>query len=126
MTEPFPETTAPTERISPVPTAVADAFDEPEDQEFVPAPRWRPGRATKVLAGVCLVLAGGLGGAALQKAVDARSGTAGRAGQFQVGTQSGGTGASDQTGSTDRRGQRSQAPSSPSPSALPSTAASGS
>lgn len=97
----------------------AEMDDDPADEPFVPAPRWRPGRLTKVLVCLCLVLAGGLGGAALQKSVDLRTGTTGRAGQFQVGPQNGtGTGGNGGFGGRTRASQSpgtapSSAPSAP-------------
>jgi hypothetical protein len=87
-----------------------EAFDEP----FVPAPRWRAGRLTKALVCVCLVLAGGLGGAALQKSVDTRSGLTGRTGQFQIGGQNGAGGGAGGFGG---RNRASQSPGAASPSA---------
>ncbi|WP_285726632.1 hypothetical protein [Psychromicrobium xiongbiense] len=63
-----------------------DDAEDPEDAEpFVPAPRYRLGRFSKILICVCLVLAGSLGGAAIQKAVDANSNRGGQGGfsQFQ-------------------------------------------
>jgi hypothetical protein len=50
-----------------------------DDEPFVPAPRYRMGRFTKALVCVCLVLAGALGGAAIQKAADVRTGATNRA-----------------------------------------------
>lgn len=132
MRENIPESTAPTERVS-----VAQAGEYPDgagahapedygtyapgEEPFVPAPRWKAGRLTKVLVCACLVLAGGLGGAALQKAVDSSS-VSGRTGQFQVGTQNGtGTGTGGQTGGFGGRNRASQAPSS-APTTAPSAA----
>jgi hypothetical protein len=117
MNERTPESTVPTERMavpgsaeateaftvpqvavpavwgSPLPASRGELFpsddaDEAFDEPFVPAPRWRAGRLTKALVCLCLVLAGGLGGAALQKSVDAHTGQTGR-GQFQIGSQNG-------------------------------------
>lgn len=87
------------------------AEDDADEEPFVPAPHWRPGRLTKVLVAVCLVLAGGLGGAALQKTVDARTAGSGRAGQSQVGTQNGsGAGGGGQPGGFGDRSRASQSP----------------
>jgi hypothetical protein len=91
---PLPQAPVPTPWGSPLPASregllPSEDADEAFDEPFVPAPRWRAGRLTKVLVCVCLVLAGGLGGAALQKSVDARTGLTGRAGQFQVDSQNG-------------------------------------
>ncbi|MDQ4503944.1 hypothetical protein [Sinomonas sp. ASV322] len=79
------------------PVTPAAADDEP----FVPAPRYRMGRFTKVLACACLVLAGALGGAAVQKVVDVRNGVTGRGNfsQFTPGTGQNGAG-TGQTGGT--------------------------
>ena len=55
-----------------------------DDEPFVPAPRYRMGRFTKILICVCLVLAGALGGAAIQKAVDTRTGATNRANFSQL------------------------------------------
>ncbi|WP_369045949.1 hypothetical protein [Sinomonas sp. P10A9] len=107
------------------PAFSADSVDEP----FVPAPRWRAGRLTKVLVAVCLILAGGLGGAALQKAVDVRSGVSGRVGQTQFGTGTqngtgpGQTGTGENGSGFGGRNRSSQSPGS-APSSPP-TAASG-
>jgi hypothetical protein len=66
-----------------------------DDEPFVPAPRYRMGRLTKILVCVCLVLAGALGGAAIQKAVDTRTGGSNRANfsQFTPGAGTGQNGA---------------------------------
>ncbi|MDP5228344.1 MULTISPECIES: hypothetical protein [Arthrobacter] len=63
-----------------------------EEEPFVPAPRYRLGKWSKALICICLVLAGGLGGAAVQKAVDGGARGQGRTSQFQGGTRGGGTG----------------------------------
>jgi hypothetical protein len=42
-----------------------------DDEPFVPRPRYRMGRSTKVMACVLLVAAGAFGGVVVQKAVDA-------------------------------------------------------
>ncbi|MGN6406364.1 hypothetical protein [Sinomonas sp.] len=107
MTEP----TAPTEALEPPVTttepapgwgapmwgapAPAQAPTMDDDEPFVPAPRYRLGRFTKILVCVCLVLAGALGGAAIQKAVDTRTGgtTRGNFAQFTPGGGAGQTGA---------------------------------
>ena len=69
-----------------------------EEEPFVPAPRYRMGKLSKALICVCLVLAGGLGGAAVQKAVDGGGRGQGRISQFQGGTRGGGTGTGTGTG----------------------------
>jgi hypothetical protein len=55
-----------------------------DDEPFVPAPRYRMGRFTKILVCLCLVLAGALGGAAIQKAVGTRTGATNRANFSQL------------------------------------------
>lgn len=84
-----------------------------DDEPFVPAPRYRMGRLTKVLVCICLVLAGALGGAAIQKAVDVRSGTTGRANFSQFAPGTGQTGAGTGFGSGGFGGRnRATAPAS--------------
>ncbi|GHG54822.1 hypothetical protein GCM10012320_26370 [Sinomonas cellulolyticus] len=98
-----------------------ETAEAPEDEPFIPAARWRAGRLTKVLVALCLVLAGGLGGAALQKAVDTRTAVTGRTGQFQVGTQNG-TG-SGGGGGFGGRNRASQSPSAPPSAGAPAPGA---
>jgi hypothetical protein len=63
-------------------------------------------RFTKILICVCLVLAGALGGAAIQKAVDSRTGTTNRANfsQFAPGAGTGQTGAGTGQNGTGQNG----------------------
>ncbi|WP_422934733.1 hypothetical protein [Sinomonas sp. P47F7] len=75
---------------------LAPAADD--DEPFVPAKRYRMARFTKVLVCACLVLAGALGGAAIQKAVDARNGTGTTGRNFSQIAPGAGTGASAGTG----------------------------
>lgn len=100
---PMPRTeqpTAPLDDVDGVYAAPAYAGGYPpvegaaDDEPFVPAPRYRMGRFTKILVCVCLVLGGALGGSAIQKAVDLRTGTTGRANfsQFAPGAGTGGAG----------------------------------
>lgn len=100
----------------PSPSDDAEDADEAFDEPFVPAPRWRAGRLTKALVCLCLMLAGGLGGAALQKSVDARSGLTGRTGQFQIGSQNG---AGDGTGGFGGRNRASRSPGAAPASSAP-------
>ncbi|AMM34711.1 hypothetical protein SA2016_4059 [Sinomonas atrocyanea] len=145
MNEHTPESTVPTERMavggsaeateaftlpqasvpapwgSPLPAREegllpSDDADEAFDEPFVPAPRWRAGRLTKVLVCLCLVLAGGLGGAALQKSVDARTGLTGR-GQFQISSQNGAGGGNGGFGGRNRASQSTGTAPAPAPSA---------
>jgi hypothetical protein len=78
-----------------------------DDEPFVPAPRYRLGRFTKILVCVCLVLAGALGGAAIQKAVDVRSGATNRANfsQFAPGAGTGQNGAGQNSTGQNSTGQ---------------------
>lgn len=104
-----------------------------DDEPFVPAKRYRMARFTKVLVCVCLVLAGALGGAAIQKAVDLRNGagTTGRNfSQFTPGAGTGnGTGqngAGTGTGGFSGRNRASQGATAPTaPASVPSAGSAG-
>lgn len=110
------------------PAWAGEPLDQPvdDDEPFVPAKRYRMSRFTKVLVCLCLVLAGALGGAAIQKAVDAGNGagTTGRnfsqfapgngtgtgSGQNGAGTGQNGTGG---YGGRNRASQGATAPTAP-------------
>ncbi|MEA5455525.1 hypothetical protein SPF06_12395 [Sinomonas sp. JGH33] len=93
----------------------AQGYGAPEDDEpFVPAPRYRMTRFTKLLVCACLVLAGALGGAAIQKVVDTGNGTRGNVSQFVPGTGTGGTGGAGGTGGFGRN-RASQSPGATAP-----------
>ena len=77
------------------PAWAGEPLDQPvdDDEPFVPAKRYRMSRFTKVLVCLCLVLAGALGGAAIQKAVDAGNGTGTTGRNFSQFAPGNGTGA---------------------------------
>ncbi len=76
---------------------------EPEDlpnESFIPRPRYRVGRSTKVLACILLVALGAFGGALTQKAVDGGSARSTRSSQFSTSGPSSTPGTGAGTGST--------------------------
>ena len=76
------------------------------DEPFVPRARYSMGRSTKILVCVALVMAGGLGGAAVQKGMDA--GSRGTRANFSN-VQNSGSGAANTAGQGRRRGAQTGA-----------------
>jgi hypothetical protein len=80
------------------------------DEPFVPKARYSMGRSTKILVCVALVMAGGLGGAAVQKGMDA--GNRGTRANFSN-VQNAGSGAANTAGQGRRRGAQTGATGAP-------------
>jgi hypothetical protein len=104
---------------------------QPDDEPFVPKSRYTPGRSTKVLVCVLLVVGGLFGGSAIQKQIDAGTrGARTNFGNFQgtggAGTGGAGTGAGagTTTGSgaqTPGQGRRNGGTGNSAPTTAPST-----
>lgn len=89
--------------------SAAEAFHKTApDEPFVPKPRYRPAKSTKILACAVLIMAGIFGGALVQKSLaPAQSGNRANVTQLRTGGQGGGTqsGTQGDTG-TPTRGTR--------------------
>lgn len=85
---------------SPETTAWDDSTLDPEEayEPFVPKPKYKLGRATKVLAGVLLVAVGFLGGVAVNSTVNSGSTRAGKGSYQQSGTGTSGRGGAGGSG----------------------------
>lgn len=91
---------------SPETTAWDDSTLDPEEayEPFVPKPKYKLGRATKVLAGVLLVAVGFLGGVAVNSTVNSGSTRAGKGSYQQSGTGTSGRGGAGGSGGYSGRG----------------------
>lgn len=83
------------------PSSDHPATFQPEDEPFIPRKKFTPGRSTKVLVCVLLVVAGFFGGTVVQKQIDVGN----RAARFNTGNFQGTNGPGSPTSATQAPGQ---------------------